>query len=449
MPIEARAEYETTTSAPLDATETFTFELEGEPVADLAFYIFNNSDGLKFEPYSLPENNNSSDISRENKSIAEIQDTNLTTDFPSANETLTLSSNISSIFNVTESPSLILNKTEGLNTESETAAMNYTSSVTFEVDTKSETVVNASLLNTENYENVTEMPEIELGITGTDDSKFKAHLISEELTVLQDDDSLNITDCGLWDENSGIFNNSDSKNFFRHWPALGFLQMISEPKMCTSAVISPKFVITSLNCISLRDNQLDPDNWAYVGGLYHSNNSSNGTQNHLVSKIIPYPDQSVPLFFHEHDVALVKVKDTIKMDQYSKNACVAKDVLVGRNCFTTGWSKNFSDGDIQKDFYSIPLSTISSEECNNTINYNGMLLNNLICGSNNNESIKLCQMDLGSPLFCLNENKHWELQGILNFPGSCDMAQPPVFNSIASIRKWILDTLTNDEKLLL
>lgn len=59
-------------------------------------------------------------------------------------------------------------------------------------------------------------------------------------------------ECGFWNENPGIVNNSENQSFVTQWPALGYLQMNSESKLCASAVVSPKYVVTSLACLTLR-----------------------------------------------------------------------------------------------------------------------------------------------------------------------------------------------------
>lgn len=91
------------------------------------------------------------------------------------------------------------------------------------------------------------------------------------------------------------------------------------------------------------DGDLNPDKWTYVGGLYQFDNDTlkDGTQNHTVNKIIPYP--STFLYLNERDVALVKLEDTIKMDEYSKSACIPEgESAPGEECFTAGWTKNTS-----------------------------------------------------------------------------------------------------------
>ncbi|KFM71542.1 Transmembrane protease serine 3, partial [Stegodyphus mimosarum] len=274
---------------------------------------------------------------------------------------------------------------------------------------------------------------------------FKDHLISEKLQILEKKNftAYDTEECGMWDQDSNV--TVTSEQFFMKWPALGFLQMVSHPKMCASSILSPHFVITSLSCLSFRDNQLNPDKWAYIGGLYDESSSISGTQSHLVSKIIPYPNRNPPLLFNENDLALVQVKDEIKLDRFSKNVCLPYDKpQTGQECFISGWKKSSSDDDQGREFLSIPVSIISNEECNNTANYNGMLLESLICSMNNNESFQACQMDIGSPLFCLGENERWEIQGILNFPSPCDMTQPAVFNSIYSIREWAIEIVRNE-----
>ncbi|XP_035220331.1 uncharacterized protein LOC118193361 [Stegodyphus dumicola] len=298
----------------------------------------------------------------------------------------------------------------------------------------------------------TEIPVVTSDITKDDETAsgsntqiFNDHLISEKLQILEEKKftAYDTEECGMWDQDSNV--TVTSEQFFMKWPALGFLQMVSHPKMCASSILSPHFVITSLSCLSFRDNQLNPDKWAYIGGLYDESSSISGTQSHLVSKIIPYPNRNPPLLFNENDLALVQVKDEIKSDRYSKNVCLPYDKpQTGQECFISGWKKSSSDDDQGREFLSIPVSIISNEECNNTANYNGMLLDSLICSMNNNESFQACQMDIGSPLFCLGENERWEIQGILNFPSPCDMTQPAVFNSVYSIQEWAIEIVRNE-----
>lgn len=107
-------------------------------------------------------------------------------------------------------------------------------------------------------------------------------------------------------------------------------------------------ILTIYCCItvkyfSFRDNQLDPDKWTYVGSYYNSNISDGEIQNHSVSKIIPYSDQSPSVMFNEYDVALVRLEDTVKINKYPKTVCLPEnDILLEQKCFTTGWSKNYS-----------------------------------------------------------------------------------------------------------
>lgn len=67
-----------------------------------------------------------------------------------------------------------------------------------------------------------------------------------------------------------------------------------------------------------------------------------------------------------------------------------KFLILFADCFQS--SCFVLDGDLRKHFYSIPLSIISLEECNNTLYFNGMLINDQICGIYNKKDAQMCHV---------------------------------------------------------
>ncbi|GFQ92184.1 transmembrane protease serine 6 [Trichonephila clavata] len=456
-------------TTPASETGTLMFETEVETDGDLAIIAFNDSDGIVVEPLESIEdlgnleniNNSKEYLARSRKLDDDIpgvagivyespirnytnyETTTMQTVSPRGEYTTTRSDKIFA--------SLISPRNEFENA-TESTMLNSAATETYttpfaELDQKETTLLEAETTTLSPISDLSKMiasyienDGIHLNISGKDFSSLTHKLMMFD----RKNGSYSIgATCGLWHHpvNSSAYNET---KFYTEWPALGYLQMISDTKMCAASLISPQFVITSLNCLSFRDGLLDPEKWSYIGGLYDSESLTDGQQSHLVSKIIPFSNSSTSLLFQEHNFALVKLKDEIKTSKYSKTVCLPQtSIQLDQECYTTGWSKNPSGGDQGKGFYSVPVDIIPHDECNSTTNYNGLLLDNLICAAYNNDSFPTCQMDIGSPLFCMNDNK-WEIQGVLSFPNPCDMVQPAVFNSVASIQEWIASTLLDN-----
>ncbi|GFR23920.1 transmembrane protease serine 6 [Trichonephila clavata] len=362
------------------------FETEVETDGDLAIIAFNDSDGIVVEPLeSIEDLGNLENINNSKEYLARSR--KLDDDIPG----------VAGI--VYESP--IRNYTNYETTTMQTVSPRATETYTTpfaELDQKETTLLEAETTTLSPISDLSKMiasyienDGIHLNISGKDFSSLTHKLMMFD----RKNGSYSIgATCGLWHHpvNSSAYNET---KFYTEWPALGYLQMISDTKMCAASLISPQFVITSLNCLSFRDGLLDPEKWSYIGGLYDSESLTDGQQSHLVSKIIPFSNSSTSLLFQEHNFALVKLKDEIKTSKYSKTVCLPQtSIQLDQECYTTGWSKNPSGGDQGKGFYSVPVDIIPHDECNSTTNYNGLLLDNLICAAYNNDSFPTCQMEL-------------------------------------------------------
>ncbi|GIY51582.1 spermosin [Caerostris darwini] len=447
-------------TTPATETGTLIIETEVDTDGDLAIIAFNDSDGIIVKPLesvdelgNMENANNTQDYLTRSRMLEDgdglsgivyestpTKDSGLTTDTPASDYTTT---QIENVFASLLASKNISGYVDVSNKTMEDVIIDINTTPSPEA-VESDTSPPEEETETENPLNIFDKlmkPFEENNSNIQNDSMMGLHLLTDELIADGRNTTMNIKDtCGMWDHpsNTSSFNETQ---FYHGWPALGYLQMIAETKMCAASIVSSLYVVTSLNCLSLRDHQLDPNKWAFVGGLYDEESQKDGVQNHLVTKIIPFTNTSMSVLFHENNLALVQLKDEIVSGKYSKNVCLPKDVeQPDMECYTTGWSKNASGDDKGKQYFSVPVDIISQDVCNSTTNYNGLLSDSLICAIYRNQSVPTCQMDFGSPLFCLNDDK-WELHGLLNFPNPCDMVQPAVYNSINSIREWIMDTL--------
>merc|ERR1712098_297821 len=94
--------------------------------------------------------------------------------------------------------------------------------------------------------------------------------------------------------------------------------------------------------------------------------------------------------------------------------CIAETEIQERQlCVTAGWTSSSEGISFNQYLTYLPVTTISSQECNSTALYNGQLGPSMICSMANGDS-RVCHTDLGSPLMCLSKSGVWELQGVLS-----------------------------------
>ncbi|CAL1278233.1 unnamed protein product [Larinioides sclopetarius] len=448
-------------TTPASETGTLIFETEVETDGDLAIIAFNDSSGIVMEPLEsiddLGNLNNSKDyLTRSRKlddslglpgivyesPLTNNSESTIQTVTPTEESSTTYSDNLFASLVSPEKDSNFTNMMERLVPDN---MRNETYSTLLPEVNKNDTMFEEEEITTLNP--VTQLDKISVPYVnmtdGTQNYSMMEMLTDELMSTKQNFSKNNKDICGMWEHPVNTSNLNETK-FYNEWPALGYLQGISETHMCAASLISSQFVITSLNCLTIRDSELNPDKWAFINGLYDEESLEEGQQNHLVSKIIPFANASTSVLFNEHNLAIVKLKDQVMASKYSQNICLPEEVYPGKECYAAGWSKSVSGDDQGKAFYSVPVDIIPQDECNSTASYSGLLLDSLICAIYNNETFPTCQMDFGSPLFCLNENGKWEIQGILNFPNPCDMVQPAVYDRITSVQDWVINTLIDD-----
>ncbi|KAF8767115.1 Low-density lipoprotein receptor-like protein [Argiope bruennichi] len=436
-------------TTPVSETGTLIFETDVETDGDLAIIAFNDSSGIIMEPLEsideLGNINSSKDYLTRSRKLDDtlgipgiVYESSVTNNSETTIQTVTSAEESSTV----RSDNLFASLVSSENHTNFTNIMerlipgemkNETYATLLPEFNKNDTVFKEDETTTSNP--VTQFDKTFVPYINTTDGMQNysiMEILTDEFPSSRKNFSENNKDiCGTWEHPVNISNFNQTK-FYNEWPALGYLQMISETNMCAASLISSQFVITSLNCLSIRDSELNPDKWAFISGLYDEDSLVDGQQNHLISKIIPFANASISVLFHEHNLALVKLKDQVVVSKYSQNVCLPEEVQPGKECYAAGWSKSSSGDDREKAFYSVPVDIIPKDQCNSTASY-------MTCFFHFPS-----QMDYGSPLFCLNENGRWELQGVLNFPNPCDMVQPAVYDGITSVQDWIMNTLIND-----
>ncbi|KAG8195700.1 hypothetical protein JTE90_002963 [Oedothorax gibbosus] len=284
-------------------------------------------------------------------------------------------------------------------------------------------------------ETLSTTPLIEFEGSMLNETRTKLHVKPVELTFHGSET------CGTW---SFPHNASEvsQRPYFAEWPSLGYLRRGN--RRCASSLISPYFVIASLQCLSLSNTELNASEWSYSGGLYNTDPTMVGQQNLTVQDILLNLNASRLPPFNDTDLALVKLGTKVTINPYSTNVCLPNNAnSTLKECYTTVWNNNvpgtFRD---YMEYFSIPVEIISMEQCNMTSNYDEPLSDNFICAYAN---VPICGMDPGAPLMCLNSNQKWEIQGLLATPSECGPKQPVVFTRISSTLQWIAETLSDKD----
>lgn len=100
------------------------------------------------------------------------------------------------------------------------------------------------------------------------------------------------------------------------------------------------FQYTILTVTFSRDSEVNASKWSYVGGVTDRDPSMLGQQ---VQEIIRHPNTSIPEFFNNTDLALVKLRKDVQFDDNSTDICLPKHRnSTFQECYVTGWKKDTS-----------------------------------------------------------------------------------------------------------
>ncbi|XP_068086378.1 uncharacterized protein [Anabrus simplex] len=228
------------------------------------------------------------------------------------------------------------------------------------------------------------------------------------------------------------------------WPSVALLYHTRHKTSCTASIISPKWLLSSYNCLHLRDKQMLPTNWVAFGGGSMFEVDKPETQIREVQNIVPYPQVKYNQFLFNNDIALIELSQPLQFTRYVGAICLPeKDIEPRQLCVTAGWGYT-SPGEINFSQYLhyLPIPTIDLADCNSTKHYAGFITENEICAGYTDAERSPCYNDEGAPLMCISEGGVWELQGVLSYHSNCGRGyHPSIFSSITAVRSWVEKTV--------
>ncbi|KAJ9589246.1 hypothetical protein L9F63_017545 [Diploptera punctata] len=228
------------------------------------------------------------------------------------------------------------------------------------------------------------------------------------------------------------------------WPSVALLYHTKNKFSCTASIISPKWLLSSYNCLHLRDKTLSADSWVAFGGGSMFETDKPETQIREVRSIIPYPQVKYNQFMYNNDIALVELIQPLSFTRYVGAICLPEKEIEQRQlCVTAGWGYT-SPGEINFSQYLryLPVPTIDLNDCNSTKHYAGFITAQEICAGFTDADKSPCYNDEGAPLMCVSEGGVWELQGVLSYHSNCGRGyHPSIFSSITAVRGWVEKTV--------
>uniref|UniRef100_A0A1B6DTY3 Peptidase S1 domain-containing protein n=2 Tax=Clastoptera arizonana TaxID=38151 RepID=A0A1B6DTY3_9HEMI len=228
------------------------------------------------------------------------------------------------------------------------------------------------------------------------------------------------------------------------WPSVGVLYQKKTKTTCTATIISPRWLLSSYNCLHSKDKSLSADGWVAFGGGSMFDTDKPETQTRFVSEIVAHPQVKFNRFLFSNDIALVGLKEPFTLTRYVGAICLPEKEIEPRQiCVTAGWGYTSpGEANFKQYLQYLPVPTIDLEECNSTNHYSGFVTENEICAGFTDAEKTPCYNDEGAPLMCMSEGGVWELQGVLSYHSNCGRGyHPSIYSSVSAVRNWLEKTV--------
>lgn len=183
-----------------------------------------------------------------------------------------------------------------------------------------------------------------------------------------------------------------------YWPSIGMLS--SADKRCAANFISERWLLASASCLFQSDAGL----WTF---RFHDSHNTSSAPNHTVLDVL---FNHGPNASQKADVALVRLKDSIKFSEKTRPICLpGKETTLGQNCLITGLTPPSAGHDGQQVTLA-SLHVAHASECHsNHTESRG----NTLCAKSLERKTSLCQHGAEAALMCTNPSGVWELRGWL------------------------------------
>lgn len=262
-------------------------------------------------------------------------------------------------------------------------------------------------------------------------------------------DLIHVNKCGISNQQFSIIGGTDAgENEYPHMVAIGNNQSLEDFTywFCGGSLISERFVITAAHCATNQTvrsiGQIGTPNVIMIGGW----NISEGTEKNAkiieIEEIILYPEYRKAQVYH--DIALIKLKDTISLGPNIKPICLPQDESTTETTYwATGWG-NKIDSDLIGVLQKVDLGIVGDEECSTV--YTPKLSKRLSAGLQPHqlclgrvENKDACRGASGGPVQIINKNIFcsYTLVAVTSSGLQCGKGNPGLFVKVFHYLDWI------------
>ncbi|XP_054262026.1 serine protease snake-like [Macrosteles quadrilineatus] len=235
---------------------------------------------------------------------------------------------------------------------------------------------------------------------------------------------------------------------YPHMALIGYGPKNNIDWLCGGSLISERFVLSAAHCTNAGSKGLA--SWVRLGDydIFSTDDDKNRhaeSREYQIIERINHPEYKSPSVYN--DIALYKLKDTIKFNEYVRPICLQIDHTFAKTyALGTGWGRVEWGGKQSGVLQKVNLTIIGRKECVDTYKAsigpklkNGIVDASQLCAGDLANGKDTCKGDSGGPLqirlrepYCM-----YSQVGITSFGVRCAANYPGVYTRVSHYVPWI------------